>query len=233
MVIPVYNEERWLRAIVDRVRNVPVRKEILLVDDFSRDGTRSLLKQLESAAEDRPDPQNEIRVLYQERNQGKGAALRTGFSHVTGDIVLVQDADLEYSPSDYPALIAPIVAGDADVVFGSRYLGSTRRVLNYWHCSINWFLTTLSNMCTGLNLTDMETCYKVFRSDVLREIAPRLKADRFGFEPEVTALVARGQYRVYETPIRYAPRGYAEGKKIRWWDGVKAVGCILAHRFQR
>lgn len=233
VVIPVYNEERWLTTVIEHVRAIPIPKEIVLVDDFSSDGTRDILRELEAREQQHSDEHNRLRVIYHDRNRGKGAALRTGFRHVRGDVVLIQDADLEYSPSDYPRLLAPIIDGDAEVVFGSRYLGETRRVLNFWHCRINGFLTTLSNICTGLNLTDMETCYKVFRTDVLRQIEPHLTADRFGFEPEVTSLVARGRYRVFETPIRYSPRGYSEGKKIGWRDGLQAVGYILSGWFRR
>ncbi|MDZ4687917.1 MAG: glycosyltransferase family 2 protein [Planctomycetaceae bacterium] len=233
VVMPVYNEARWIRAILSRVCAVPLPKEIVIVDDMSRDGSREILAEIEREQAERPDPNNQIRVIYQPQNRGKGASLRTGFAHVTGDAVVVQDADLEYFPEDYPALVAPLLRGDADVVFGSRYLGETRRVLNFWHCLINRFLTVLSNVTTGLNLTDMETCYKVFRTDVIRDIAPHLKSDRFGFEPEVTAAIARRKLRVYETPVRYAPRGYAEGKKIGWKDGVRAIACIVGCCFRR
>jgi len=233
VVVPVYNEKRWLRPILDKIRAVPIPKQIVLVDDCSTDGTRDIVSQLERETSQACHDFNELTVIYHERNQGKGAALRTGFAHVTGDVVIVQDADLEYSPDDYFALIAPIAQGDADVVYGSRYLAPSRRVLNFWHTLINRFLTTLSNMFTGLNLTDMETCYKVFRADVIQNIAPRLKSDRFGFEPEVTAHVARRKLRVFEVPVRYAPRSYAEGKKIRWWDGIHAVWCIVRSHFAR
>ena len=232
VIVPVYNEERWLRLIVDRIRRVPIRKEIVIVDDCSTDGTRAVLADLQQAASSSADPDNHLRVIYQPRNRGKGAAVRTGFEHAQGDVVLVQDADLEYSPEDYPQLVAPIINGDADVVFGSRYLGNTRRVFNFWHCLINQFLTTLSNLATGLNLTDMETCYKVFRADVVKDIVPVLRANRFGFEPEITAAVARRKLRVFETAVRYQPRSYADGKKIGWRDGVRAVACILACRFR-
>jgi len=233
IVVPVYNERRWLQPLLDRIRAVPLKKQIIIVDDCSRDGTREIVQQLEREASKAPDPYNQLTVIYHDRNRGKGAALRTGFADVTGDVVIVQDADLEYSPEDYLALIAPITDGDADVVYGSRFLGTSRRVLNFWHIRVNWALTTISNMFTGLNLTDMETCYKVFRADAIREIAPRLKSDRFGFEPEVTAHVARQKLRVYEVPVRYAPRSYAEGKKIRWWDGVQAVMSIIRSHFAR
>jgi glycosyltransferase involved in cell wall biosynthesis len=233
VVVPVYNEHRWLRPILDQIRAVRIPKQIVLVDDCSRDGTRDIVHDLEREARRRPDPWNELTVVYHEHNQGKGAALRTGFAHVTGDVVIVQDADLEYSPADYPALIDPIVHGDADVVYGSRYLGTSRRVLNFWHTQVNWILTTLSNVFTGLNLTDMETCYKVFKADVIRDIAPLLTSNRFGFEPEVTAHIARRKLRAYEVPVHYSPRSYADGKKIRWWDGVQAVTCIVRSHFAR
>ncbi|HUQ70131.1 MAG TPA: glycosyltransferase family 2 protein [Planctomycetaceae bacterium] len=233
VVMPVYNEARWIRAILSRVCAVPLPKEIVIVDDMSRDGSREILAEIEREQAEQPDSNNVIRVVYQPHNRGKGASLRTGFAHITGDVVVVQDADLEYFPEDYPALVAPLIRGDADVVFGSRYLGETRRVLNFWHCLINRFLTVLSNVTTGLNLTDMETCYKVFRTEVIRDIAPNLKSDRFGFEPEVTAAIARRKLRVYETPVRYAPRGYAEGKKIGWKDGVRAIACIVGCYFRR
>lgn len=233
VVVPVYNERRWLRPILDQICAVRIPKQIILIDDCSRDGTRDTVRELEREAEKHPDPWNELTVIYHQHNQGKGASLRTGFAQVNGDVVIVQDADLEYSPSDYPALIAPIARDDADVVYGSRYLGTSRRVLNFWHTQINRILTTLSNVFTGLNLTDMETCYKVFKADFIREIAPRLKSNRFGFEPEVTAHVAREKLRVYEVPVRYAPRSYAEGKKIRWWDGVQAIVCIVRSHFSR
>ncbi len=233
VVVPVYNEARWLRTIIDRICQIPLRKEIVIVDDCSCDGTRELLAMLEREHREHPQPDNLFRVIYQPRNRGKGAAVRAGFERATGDVILVQDADLEYFPEDYPQLVAPIISGEADVVFGSRYLGATRRVFNFWHCLINQGLTTLSNMMTGLNLTDMETCYKVFRADVLRQITPVLCADRFGFEPEITAAVARRKLRVFETAIRYSPRSYAEGKKIGWRDGLRAVACIVACRFRR
>ena len=241
VVIPVYNERRWLRTVLEKVRAVPVAKEIILVDDCSTDGTRDILKEIEQEsdqADGLPDGEfppsfNRIRVVYHERNRGKGASLRTGFALATGNIVIVQDADLEYSPTDFPQLLQPILDGRADVVFGSRYLGQARPVLNFWHCQINRLLTILSNMFTGLNLTDMETCYKVFRTPVLREIAPELKSDRFGFEPEISARVARRKLRVYEVPVSYFPRTYAEGKKITWKDGVDALARIVWFRFAK
>jgi glycosyltransferase involved in cell wall biosynthesis len=226
IVIPVYNEERWLAEVVRRVRAVDIPKEIILVDDCSTDGTRGVLRRLE----DDPD----VRVIYQPRNRGKGAALRQGFRHATGDVVIVQDADLEYDPAEYPRLIQPIVEGRADVVYGSRFIGDAHRVLYFWHSVGNRLLTLLSNLFTDLNLTDMETCYKVFRREVLQGIT--LKSDRFGFEPEITAKIARRRsgraaWRVYETPISYAGRTYEEGKKIGLKDAVSAFFCILRFRF--
>src|SRR5438067_10896721 len=201
VVIPVYNERQWVREIVRRVQAVPIPKEIIVVDDCSTDGTRDILRQLEA--------EGDLRVFYQPVNQGKGAALREGFRHATGDVVLVQDADLEYDPAEYPRLIQPILDGKADAVFGSRFIGEQHRVLYFWHSVANKVLTTLSNMFTNLNLTDMETCYKVFRREVLQGM--RLRSNRFGFEPEVTAKVARRRgpsWRVYEVPISYAGRTY-------------------------
>jgi glycosyltransferase involved in cell wall biosynthesis len=226
VVIPVYNEEKTLRVLVDRVREVPIRKELILIDDCSRDRTRDVLKALE--AEGGNDDFNKIRIFFHDVNQGKGAALRTGFSHVEGDIVIIQDADLEYNPAEYPRLLQPIVEDKADVVFGSRFLGDqAHRVLYFWHYLGNRFLTTLSNCFTNLNLTDMETCYKVFRREVIDELTPKLVQNRFGFEPEITARVARRRYRIYETSVSYAGRTYAEGKKIGWRDGFKALYCIV------
>ena len=228
VVIPVYNEEKTLRTIVDRVRSVPIRKEIVLVDDGSRDRSRAILEELR--AEGESDPENAIRAYFQDRNRGKGAALRRGLTEATGDIVLIQDADLEYNPSEYPRLIAPIVRGEADVVYGSRFLGDQpHRVLYFWHYLGNKTLTLMSNCFTNLNLTDMETCYKVFTREVVKSVLPTLKQDRFGFEPEVTAKVARRRFRVYELSISYAGRTYDEGKKIGWRDGVKALWCIARY----
>jgi glycosyltransferase involved in cell wall biosynthesis len=220
VVIPVYNEKNTILEILCRVRKVDFQKEIIVVDDFSVDGTRDVLKSL-PASED-------LKILYQPRNMGKGAALRAGFAHVTGDVVVIQDADLEYDPFEYPILIQPIRANKADVVFGSRFLGGPHRVLFFWHSVGNRILTTLSNMLTDLNLTDMETCYKVFRADILKKI--RLRENRFGFEPEFTAKVAKARCRVYEVPISYAGRDYSEGKKISWKDGVAAIFLILKYR---
>jgi glycosyltransferase involved in cell wall biosynthesis len=220
IVIPVYNEIRTIRHTLERVRATPYVKEIILVDDGSTDGTRDLLRGMDEPG---------TVVVLQERNRGKGAALRAGFARATGDVVVIQDADLEYDPSDYPRLLAPIESGVADVVYGSRFGGESHRVLFFWHYVGNRFLTTLSNMFTNLNLSDMETGYKVFRTEVLRRVT--LRSDRFGFEPEVTAKVARLRCRIYEVAISYHGRGYEEGKKITWKDGIAAIACILRYRF--
>ncbi|APZ94266.1 glycosyltransferase family 2 protein [Fuerstiella marisgermanici] len=226
VVIPVYNEEKTLRELVDRVREVPIRKELILVNDCSRDGSREIMQQLVEEGGD--DDFNRIRAFHHEVNQGKGAALRTGFGHVEGDIVIIQDADMEYDPSEYPRLLRPIVEDKADVVYGSRFLGDqAHRVLYYWHYLGNKFLTVLSNCFTNLNLTDMETCYKVFRRSVVDELTPRLVQNRFGFEPEITARIARRRYRVYEMSVSYSGRTYAEGKHIGWKDGFTALWCIV------
>ena len=228
VVIPVYNEEPTLREILTRVAAVEVRKEIILVDDFSRDRSREIMSQI--AAEMADDPVNRIVIQHHEKNRGKGAALRTGIGKATGTVLVVQDADLEYDPAELPRLLAPIVDGRADVVYGSRFLGDQpHRVLYFWHSVGNWVLTKLSNVFTNLNLTDMETCYKVFRRAQLADILPTLKQDRFGFEPEVTAKIARRGLRVYEMSISYSGRTYAQGKKIGWRDGVKAIWCILRY----
>jgi len=219
IVIPVYNEENTVLAIVKRIQQIeiPLEREILIVDDYSTDSTRKQLGRLEN------DP--EVRVFYQERNQGKGAALRRGFQEATGDIVLIQDADLEYDPTDYPELLRPILEDHADVVYGSRFMSGPRRVLFFWHSVGNRLLTLVSNMFTNLNLTDMETCYKAFRREVLETFD--LKSNRFGFEPEFTSRVAQRHWRIYEIPITYHGRGYEEGKKIGWKDGVAAFWTIL------
>lgn len=223
VVIPVYNERDWIEELVRRVVAVPIPKEVLIVDDCSTDGTRDILRGL--------DGHDGIRVFWQPHNQGKGAALRAGFRHASGDVVLVQDADLEYDPAEYPRLIQPILDNRADVVYGSRFIGDSHRVLYYWHYVANRMLTTLSNMFTNLNLTDMETCYKVFRREVLKDI--RLRSDRFGFEPEITAKVARRRnppWRIYEVPISYSGRTYEEGKKIGLRDAFNALYCIIRYR---
>jgi glycosyltransferase involved in cell wall biosynthesis len=222
VVIPVYNERRWVRELVRRVRAVPIPMEIVIVDDASTDGTRDVLRELEEV----PD----VHVFYQARNQGKGAALREGFRHVHGDVVLVQDADLEYDPGEYFRLIQPIIDNRADVVYGSRFIGESHRVLYFWHYVANKVLTTLSNMFTNLNLTDVETCYKVFRREVLAEIP--LRSNRFGFDPEITAKVARRRpaWRIYEVAISYAGRTYEDGKKIGFKDAFSAFWCIVRYR---
>jgi glycosyltransferase involved in cell wall biosynthesis len=221
VVIPVYNEKDTIGEVLRRVRMVDLPKEVIVVDDCSTDGTREFLQGLA--------PSDDLTIVLQPRNAGKGAALRAGFRRVRGDIVIVQDADLEYDPAEYPVLIQPIVAGKADVVFGSRFLGGPHRVLLFWHSVGNRILTTLSNMMTDLNLTDMETCYKVFRTDVLGKF--ELRENRFGFEPEFTAKIARARCRVYEVPISYSGRDYSEGKKIGWKDGVAALYFIMKYRF--
>lgn len=228
VVIPVYNERKTLPVLLDRVREVPLRKEIILVDDCSKDGTRDLLREYETRNWN--DPLNTIRVAFHEVNKGKGAAVRTGFELTQGDAVIIQDADLEYDPSEIPRLLQPIAEGRADVVFGSRFLGDQpHRVLYYWHYLGNRFLTTLSNCFTNLNLTDMETCYKLFRKDVLDKITPRLKQNRFGIEPELTARMARQRCRVFEMSISYHGRTYKEGKHIGVKDGFQALYCIVRY----
>jgi glycosyltransferase involved in cell wall biosynthesis len=225
VVTPCFNERHTIREVADRVLAQPYDIEHIIVDDGSTDGTRDVLA---SVARDLP----RVRVILQPRNFGKGAALRRGFEAVTGDVVIVQDADLEYDPAEYRVLLGPILAGKADVVYGSRFAsGESRRVLYYWHSVGNRLLTALSNMITDLNLSDMETCYKVFRREVIDQV--RIEENRFGFEPEVTAKVAalarRHQYRIYEVAISYSGRTYADGKKINWKDGVSALRCILKY----
>jgi glycosyltransferase involved in cell wall biosynthesis len=224
VVIPVYNEKSTIRELCECVMRVEIDKEIILVDDGSTDGTREMLQGMADGGA--------VRLVTHERNRGKGAALRTGFRHATGDIVLIQDADLEYDPAQYPKLIQPILDGRADVVYGSRFVtGEYRRVFFFWHMVGNRFLTFLSNMLTNLNLTDMETCYKVFRREVLEKIT--IEEDRFGFEPEITAKIARQKVRIFEIGISYAGRTYAEGKKIGWKDGISALRCILKYNLLR
>lgn len=223
IVIPVYNEKATLAEIVRRVQATPYEKELIIVDDASTDGSRDILQQLAVEADN-------IRAFYHDRNQGKGAALRTGFSKVSGDIVIIQDADLEYNPIDYPDLLAPIEKGLADVVFGSRLIGAApHRVLFFWHYVGNKVVTTISNMMTNLNLTDMETCYKVFKAEIINDI--KIRSERFGVEPELTAKIARKRCRVYEVPISYDGRDYSEGKKITWRDGIAALYYIIRFRF--
>ena len=223
VVIPVYNEEKTLHLIVDKVLARPEVGELVIVNDCSQDGTWETMQKLEKT-DDR------VRIFTHEVNQGKGAALRTGFEHVKSDIVIIQDADLEYDPDEYPKLLMPILTGRAEVVFGSRFLGSgMHRVLYFWHAVGNTFLTLMSNMFTNLNLTDMETCYKVFKRDILRKID--IEENRFGFEPEITAKVAKLKVPIYEVSISYYGRTYEEGKKIGWRDGVRALWCIVKYRF--
>ena len=220
VIIPVYNEVETIREIVSRVQALPLELEIILVDDGSTDGTRDVLR---SELEDVVG-----KVVYQEFNQGKGAAVRAGIAHVTGDVCVIQDADLEYDPRDLLDLLRPIEQGKADVVYGSRFVsGKERRVLFFWHSLGNRFLTILSNCFTNLNLTDMETCYKMFRAEVLQGV--KLEQDRFGFEPEITAKISHSGYRIYEVGISYSGRDYTQGKKIGWKDGIVAVWCVVKY----
>jgi glycosyltransferase involved in cell wall biosynthesis len=221
VVMPVYNEQATLSSVIERVLSVGLDIELLCVDDGSTDGSRQILSEIEKQ---RP----EIRVFLQPRNMGKGAALRRGIHEATGDYVIIQDADLEYDPNDFRRLLEPLESGQADVVYGSRFLGAgPHRVLYFWHSVGNWFLTLLSNMITNLNMTDMETCYKAFRREVIQSIP--LEEDRFGFEPEVTVKIAKRQLRVYEVGISYWGRTYAEGKKIGWRDGFRALWCLVKY----
>ena len=219
VVIPVYNEKNTVLELLRRVKETQFDKEIILVDDCSTDGTRAILQNLKEP---------NIKVVYHDKNQGKGAALRTGFAHVSGDIVLIQDADLEYDPVDYPVLLGPILDGRADVVYGSRFFGGPHRVLLFWHYIANKFFTLVTNVLYNINLTDMGTCYKVFRSEIIKPM--KLESNRFGFEPEVTAKICKQKLRIYETPISYSGRTYAEGKKITWKDGIVYMWCLLKYR---
>ena len=219
VIIPVYNEIATISEIVSRVLQIPINKEVIIVDDFSVDGTRKIINKLDTI--------DNVRVMYHGYNQGKGAALRTGFEQATGDIVLIQDADLEYDPTDYPRLIAPIVSGESDVVYGSRFLGDEIRDPSWLHRFGNAVLTSASNLFTGQKLTDMETCYKVFRREIIQSI--ELKQDRFGFEPEITAKLSRRKIRIKEIPINYSSRGFEEGKKIGFKDAINAFYCIARY----
>lgn len=226
VVIPVYNEEQYIERIIERVQRVAVEKDLIVVNDCSTDATGARLEEIKQRYAN-------MAVYHHEVNQGKGAALRTGIARATGDIVIIQDADEEYDPDEYPKLIAPILAGKADVVFGSRFAGGeSHRVLYYWHSLGNKFLTTLSNMVTNLNLTDMETCYKVFRREAIQRI--QIQENRFGFEPEITCKIAKIKgLRIYEVGISYSGRTYEEGKKIGWKDGIRAIYCILKYGLLR
>ena len=225
IVIPCFNEANTIEYLVQAVLSAPLTdREIIIVDDYSTDGTREILRTKIDGLVDK--------IIYHESNQGKGAALRTGFSNVTGDVVIIQDADLEYNPQEYPELLKPILDGKADVVYGSRFHGGKEhRVIYFWHYKGNQFLTLLSNMFTNLNLTDMETCYKVFRIDILKKI--KIQENRFGFEPEITAKIAQLGCRIYEVGISYSGRTYDEGKKISWKDGLRAIWCILKYNFKK
>ena len=225
IVIPCFNEANTIEYLVQAVLSVPLtHREIIIVDDYSTDSTREILRTKIDGLVDK--------IIYHESNQGKGAALRTGFSNVTGDVVIIQDADLEYNPQEYPELLKPILDGKADVVYGSRFQGGqAHRVIYFWHYKGNQFLTLLSNMFTNLNLTDMETCYKVFRIDILKKI--KIQENRFGFEPEITAKIAQLDCRIYEVGISYSGRTYDEGKKISWKDGLRAIWCILKYNFKK
>ena len=223
IVIPVFNESTTLPTVLENVGGVSFDKEILIVDDGSTDGTREYLQDIAQ------NPGEGVRVFFHERNRGKGAALRTGFRQVQGDIVIIQDADLEYDPQDYPNLLKPILDGRADVVYGSRFLGGPHRVLFFWHYVGNKLLTLISNMLTNLNLSDMETCYKVFRSEVIKNLA--FTSDGFAIEAELTVKIAKAGYRVYETPISYSGRDYSEGKKITWKDAFPTLWALIKYRF--
>jgi len=223
IIIPCYNEYKTINSILDKVTNLSdFKKEIIIVDDFSTDGTKEVLQKIKIS--------NEIKTFFNEKNYGKGFCIRKGIEESTGDIIMIQDADLEYDPSDIPKLINPIKNGNADVVYGSRFIGSAeKRVLFYWHSLGNKFLTTLSNMFSNLNLTDMECCYKAFKSEIIKDI--KLKENRFGFEPEVTAKISKKDIKIYEVGIKYFGRKYSDGKKITWIDGFRAIYCIIFYSF--
>jgi len=230
VVMPVYNEAKTIEEAVRRVRDVPISKEVIIVDDGSTDGTRDILKRVAEDSTTPADSQNEIAVFFQSENQGKGAAIKAGLAHVKGDVVVIQDADLEYNPQDYVKLLEPILSGHADVTYGSRFSGGgPHRVLYFWHYLGNQVLTLFSNMITNLNLSDMEVGYKVFRTDVLKDID--IKSKRFGFEPEITVKLAKKGCRIYEVPISYYGRTYQEGKKITWKDGIEALYSLIRFRF--
>jgi len=224
IIIPVFNEEKTIQEVIESVLNAPLPLEIkdieiIIVNDCSTDNTSNILKSIKN---------DKIKIIHHSKNQGKGAAIRTGIENITGDIVIIQDADLEYDPNEYPNLLDPIIRDKADVVYGSRFLGSgPHRVVYYWHYIGNNILTTISNMFTNINLTDMETCYKVFRKEIIKKI--KIKENRFGFEPEITAKIAKLKCRIYEVGISYYGRTYEEGKKINWKDGVRAIWCILKY----
>ncbi len=229
VLIPVYNEVNTLREAIRRVQRVNVPKEIIVIDDGSRDGSRDILASLDADAKKKTDPMNELKVIFKSVNEGKGAAIRSGLAEVTGAIVIVQDADLEYNPRDYPKLLEPIEAGEADVVYGTRfYGGGPHRVLFFWHYVGNQILTLFANILTNLNLSDMEVGYKAFRTDILKKI--QIKSNRFGFEPEITVKIAKIGCRIFEVPISYYGRTYKEGKKITWKDGFAALYCLLRYR---
>lgn len=224
VVMPVYNEKNTILEAIKRVQNVQIDKEIIIVDDCSKDGTREILKNLATQS-------HELKIYFHEQNQGKGAALRTGFQYVQGDMVVIQDGDLEYNPQEYPQIIAPILDGRADVVYGSRFLGGPHRVLLFWHYVGNTLLTAFSNMFTNINLTDMETCYKVFKASLLSQFT--IRSNRFGIEPEITAKFAKLKCRIYEVPISYSGRDYSEGKKIGWKDGLAVFFWIVYYNLKK
>jgi glycosyltransferase involved in cell wall biosynthesis len=223
VIIPCFNEHKTINTILDKLKNLSnFNKEIIIVDDFSNDGTKEILQKIENS--------DEIRTIFNEKNFGKGYCIKKGIEEASGDIIIIQDADLEYDPTDIPKLINPIKNGDADVVYGSRFTGSDeKRVLFYWHSLGNKFLTTLSNMFSNLNLTDMECCYKAFKKEIIKEI--NLKENRFGFEPEVTAKISKKDIKIFEVGIKYFGRKYSEGKKITWVDGFRAIYCIIFYSF--